>query len=82
MKKSKNDLLNLLINLKKQGNSVAGYAATLKVYYIKFMWNKFRFDRLYCRYTLDKQNKFSPGMHIPIKSNEYFKKKFVLFCKS
>ena len=77
IEKSKNDLLNLLIKLKKQGKSVAGYAATSKSTTILNLCgiNSDLIDYI-ADTTLDKQNKFSPGMHIPIKSNEYFKKNY------
>ena len=59
-----------------KGKSIAGYAATSKKYY----YPKFcKIDEKYIKYISDttplKIGKFSPGMHIPIKSYNFSKKK-------
>ena len=72
--KSKSRLINILEDAKKSGKSVAGYGATSKSTTILN----------YCGIGPDlidfisdttpiKQNKVTPGMHIPVKSYEYFK---------
>lgn len=72
--KSKSRLINILEDAKKSGKSVAGYGATSKSTTILN----------YCGIGPDlidfisdttpiKQNKVTPGTHIPVKSYEYFK---------
>ena len=75
IKKSKKDLLKILKNLKKNGKSVAGYAATSKSTTI-LNYCKIKSDLIpYINDTTPlKIGKFSPGMHIPIKSYEKSKK--------
>lgn len=74
IKKSKDDLVRLFNQIKSQGKSIAGYAATSKSTTILN----------YCGIGPDlidfitdttpiKQNKFSPGMHIPIVNYQFFK---------
>jgi len=71
---SRDALINLLRNLKQNGKRVVGYAATSKSTTVIN----------YCGITPDmveyisdttpiKQGKFSPGMHIPVRSYETFK---------
>lgn len=74
IKKSKNQLIKLLRKLKKQGKSIAGYAATSKSTTI-LNYCKIGDDLIdYISDTTSyKQNKFSPGSHIPIKSYDFFK---------
>ncbi len=75
--KSKSDLIKLLKKLKKQGKNIAGYAATSKSTTILNFCN---IDSNLIDYisdtTPDKQNKYSPGKHIPIKNYNYFKKNY------
>lgn len=73
--RSKKDLVKLLKKLKKQGKTIAGYAATSKSTTI-LNYCKIGTDLIdyISDTTLDKQNKFTPGAHIPVKSYEYFKK--------
>jgi methylation protein EvaC len=68
------DLLTLLNEIKAQGKSIAGYAATSKSTTIINYCN-ITTDHLDCIYdtTPIKQGKFSPGAHIPIKSHGEFK---------
>ena len=75
VEKSKNDLVVLLKDLKKQGKKVAGYAATSKSTTI-LNYCKIGPDLVdyICDTTPIKQGKFSPGMHIPIQPYEYFQK--------
>ncbi len=74
VKKSRNDLIKLLKSLKKEGKTIAGYAATSKSTTIL---NYCGIGPDLIDYITDttpiKQNKFSPGMHIPIVDYEYFK---------
>lgn len=74
---NKNDLLELLQKLKKEGKRVTGYGATSKSTTVMN----------YCQITPDliefisdttpiKQNKMSPGMHIPVRSYEEYKRNY------
>lgn len=74
VEKSRQDLMALLADLKRQGKRVAGYAATSKSTTVTN----------YCGITPDileyisdttpiKQGKYSPGVHIPIRPYEDFK---------
>jgi methylation protein EvaC len=74
---SKRKLKNLLVDLKKTGKRVVGYAATSKSTTVIN----------YCGITPDlvefisdttpiKQGKYSPGMHIPIRSHDEFKRNY------
>ncbi len=77
IEKNKNDLLQLLKELNAQGKRVVGYGATSKSTTVIN----------YCGITPDliefisdttpiKQNKMSPGMHIPVRSYEEFKNNY------
>jgi methylation protein EvaC len=72
--KYRTDLLALLIDIKSQGKSIAGYAATSKSTTI-INYCGITDDHLDCIYdtTPIKQGKFSPGAHIPIKPHSEFK---------
>ena len=67
-------LVQTLQELKLAGKRVVGYAATSKsttiLNYCKIAPNLIEYI---CDTTPIKQNKYSPGMHIPIKSHEVFK---------
>lgn len=69
----KNNLLILLEKLKKEGKRVVGYAATSKS---TTVLNYCGINSNLLEYISDttpiKQDKYSPGMHIPIKSYETF----------
>ena len=68
VKKSKTDLVQLLKN-KKNGKSISAYGATSKSTTIFNYCNiKKNLIENYYDNTKIKQNKFSPGMHIPVKS--------------
>ena len=75
IKKSKRKLLNLLQNLKNKGKTIAAYAATSKsttiFNYCKIGPNLIDYI---CDTTPNKIGKYSPGVHIPIKSHEFFLK--------
>jgi len=66
-KKYRSDLMSLLKDIKLQGKSIAGYAATSKSTTI-INYCGITIDHLDCIYdtTPIKQGKFSPGTHIPI----------------
>ena len=77
IEKSRDDLMALLRDLKKQGKRVVGYGATSKSTTVT----------AYCGITPDlvefisdttpiKQGKFSPGAHIPVRSYDAFKEKY------
>ncbi len=73
--KSKKNLVSLLDKLLNKGKSIAGYAATSKSTTIL---NFCKIDEKYIKYISDttplKIGKFSPGMHIPIKSYNFSQK--------
>jgi methylation protein EvaC len=72
---SRKDLVNLLKELKSQGKSVAGYAATSKsTTILNYCGIGPELIDYICDTTPIKQGKFSPGMHIPIVPHEYFVK--------
>jgi len=73
VEKSRDDLMALLRRLRAEGKTIAGYAATSKSTTVTN----------YCRITPDlveyisdttpiKQNKFSPGVHIPVRPHAEF----------
>jgi methylation protein EvaC len=70
---SKKNLLDLLLSLKKKNKVIAGFGATSKS---TTVLNYCGLNDKTITYISDstpiKQNKFSPGSHIPIKSYEYF----------
>ena len=69
VKKSKTDLIKLLKKIKKNGKSISAYGATSKSTTIFNYCNiKKNLIENYYDNTKIKQNKFSPGMHIPVKS--------------
>ena len=69
VKKSKTDLVQLLKKIKKNGKSISAYGATSKSTTIFNYCNiKKNLIENYYDNTKIKQNKFSPGMHIPVKS--------------
>jgi len=74
-KKNKNDLISLLQRLKKDKKRVVGYAATSKsTTILNYCGIGSDLVEYICDTTPLKQGKFSPGMHIPIKPYEDFKK--------
>jgi len=76
VEKSKNDLISLLLELKRNGKTVAGYAATSKSTTI-LNYCQIGPELITCIYdtTPLKHGKFSPGMHIPIRPYEEFLRK-------
>lgn len=77
---SKTKLRNLLIDL-SQNNKIVSYGATSKSTTI---FNYCNIDKAIISYITDtthtKQNKLSPGMHIPIHDYEYFKNNMPEYC--
>jgi methylation protein EvaC len=75
--KNKADFVKLLKDLKAQGKRVVGYAATSKSTTI-LNYCGIGPDLIACIYdtTPIKQGKFSPGMHIPVKSFDEFKQSY------
>nr|NQU89204.1 class I SAM-dependent methyltransferase [Bacteroidota bacterium] len=76
-KKYRSDLLGLLDDIKSQGKSIAGYAATSKSTTI-LNYCGITTDHLDCIYdtTPIKQGKFSPGVHISVVDHEKFKSNY------
>lgn len=72
--KRKKDFVGLLQRLKAEGKRVVGYAATSKsTTVLNYCEVGSDLIEYICDTTPVKQGKFSPGMHILIKSHEYFK---------
>jgi methylation protein EvaC len=71
------ELLKLLSEIKTDGNTIAGYAATSKSTTI-LNFCGIGTDTLDCIYdtTPIKHGKFSPGMHIPIIDHSVFKQNY------
>ena len=71
---SKHDLVEILKKIKAEGKTIAGYAATSKSTTILNYCNigPELIDYI-CDTTPIKQNKYSPGVHIPIVPYEFFK---------
>ena len=75
--KSKIDLLRVLEEIKSQGKSIVGYAATSKsTTIINYCGITNNIVDYICDTTPIKQNKFSPGAHIPVKPHEEFKENY------
>jgi methylation protein EvaC len=72
--KSRFDLMKLLNDIRSQGKSIAGYAATSKSTTI-INYCGITTEHLDCIYdtTPIKQGKFSPGAHIPVENHLNFK---------
>ena len=75
--KYRSDLMGLLNDIKSQGKSIGGYAATSKSTTI-LNYCGITTDHLDCIYdtTAIKQGKFSPGVHIPVVAHEKFKSNY------
>lgn len=75
--KSRNKFKNKIINLKKKGKTICGYAASAKsttiLNYCKLNHNYIDFI---ADSTKEKIGKFTPGTHIPIVPTTYFRKNF------
>ena len=75
VEKSKVDLIALLTDLKSQGKNIAGYGAASKSTTILNYCNiGVNLIDYICDSTPIKQNTFTPGMHIPVVTNDFFKK--------
>lgn len=74
---SRNSLMSLLNNIRKQGKRIVGYAATSKsttiINYCGITTEQIDFI---CDTTPIKQGKYSPGVHIPVRPYEEFLKKY------
>lgn len=74
VKKSKEDLVELLTKLKRENKKVVGYGATSKsTTILNYCDIDARLIQYICDTTPIKQGKLSPGKHIPIVSYEKFK---------
>lgn len=75
--KSRNYFKKKIIELKKKGKTICGYAASAKS---TTMLNFCKINNKYIDYiadtTKEKIGKFSPGMHIPIVSIDHFRKNY------
>ena len=70
---SKKKLLNKLKSIKSKGKTIAGYAATSKsTTVLNYCSIGTDYIDFICDTTKNKIGKYSPGMHIPIKSMKYF----------
>ena len=80
-KKSKEELLKLLKSLTNKNKTICGYSATSKSTTI---YNYCGISTEYIKYITDttpiKQNKLSPGMHIPIYDYKYFNENLPDYC--
>lgn len=75
VQKSKQELVTLLKELKRQGKRVVGYAATSKsTTVLNYCGIGPDLLEYICDTTPIKQGKFSPGVHIPVVPYEVFKK--------
>lgn len=75
VEKIRNDFIKLLTELKKSGHKIAGYGATAKsTTILNFSQVGTELIDFIADSTPFKQDKFTPGSHIPIKSEEYFTK--------
>jgi methylation protein EvaC len=76
IERSRDELVNLLRDLKRQGKRVAGYAATSKS---TTVINYCDITTELLEYISDttplKQGKFSPGKHIPVRPHEEFRRR-------
>jgi len=71
---SKKNLNQSLIKLKNEGKKIVGYGATSKsTTILNYCQINEEIIEYICDTTKEKIGKFSPGMHIPIVSNEHFK---------
>jgi methylation protein EvaC len=70
-------LVNLLEQIRKKGQSISGYAATSKSTTIT-NYCKINTDLIDCIYdsTPIKQGKFNPGTHIPIRPHQEFNENY------
>lgn len=74
---SKTKLFHMLDELSEHGNTIVGYAATSKsTTVINYCNITSKHLQYICDTTPIKQNKFSPGAHIPIKSHDEFVKRY------
>ena len=78
---SRKNLLNIIIDVRKQGKTIVGYAATSKsTTIINYCGITNKHIDYICDTTPLKQNKFSPGAHIPVKPYEEFQKEYPDFA--
>ena len=72
---SRDNIIKKIVSFKNSGKSICGYAATSKSTTILNYCNLgTNYIDYICDTTKEKIGKFSPGMHIPIKDMDYFKK--------
>ena len=75
--KSKKSFKNIITKLKRDGNTIAGYAASAKS---STVLNFCKIDNSFIDYiadsTREKIGKFTPGTHIPVVSIDYFRKNY------
>jgi len=75
--KSKKNLIKILNEIKMQSKSIVGYAATSKsTTIINYCGITNEHIDYICDTTPIKQNKFSPGAHIPVKPYEEFQNNY------
>ncbi len=75
--RSRDELMELLNKIRKQGHRIVGYAATSKsTTIVNYCGITSEHIEFISDTTPIKQGKFSPGAHIPVKAYEEFKKKY------
>ena len=73
--KSRENILGKINTLKDKGKSICGYAATSKsTTILNYCQINSDYIDFICDTTKEKIGKYSPGMHIPIKDMDYFRK--------
>ena len=73
--KSRENILDKINTLKDKGKSICGYAATSKsTTILNYCQINSDYIDFICDTTKEKIGKYSPGMHIPIKDMDYFRK--------
>jgi methylation protein EvaC len=78
---SKKGLLSIINDVRKQGKNIIGYAATSKsTTIINYCGITTEHLDYICDTTPIKQNKFSPGAHIPVKPYEEFQMRYPDFA--
>jgi len=79
--RSRKELMNILNDIKSKGKAIVGYAATSKsTTIINYCGITNDHIDYICDTTPIKQNKFSPGAHIPIKPYDDFKNNYPEFA--
>ncbi|MFH1761550.1 MAG: methyltransferase C-terminal domain-containing protein, partial [bacterium] len=77
VEKSRDKLRQVLLNVKRDGKSIVGYAATSKSTTVtNYCGINTDLIEYVCDTTPGKLGKYSPGVHIPVRSYERFKESY------